>query len=86
MNEEKPLTIGQYLRQERERKNISLAEVARVTRITLLSLEALERDEFHPFSPGGSSAPMRLIWAWTPRMSWPGLRPKRRLPFPNLRN
>lgn len=49
MSDEKGQTVGQYLRQEREGQNISLADVARVTRITLSSLEALERDAFHTF-------------------------------------
>jgi len=49
LSEEKALTVGQYLRLEREKRNISLADVAKVTRITLSNLEALERDEFHGF-------------------------------------
>jgi len=49
VSEEKSLTVGQYLRKEREGKGISLADVAKVTRITLQNLEALERDEFHAF-------------------------------------
>ncbi len=31
VSEERGLTVGQYLRQERERKNISLEDVAKVT-------------------------------------------------------
>ncbi len=46
MNEEQVLSVGSYLRQERERRNISLESVAKVTRITLQNLEALERDDF----------------------------------------
>lgn len=46
MKEERKLSVGAYLRQERERKNISLDDVAKVTRISLQYLEALERDEF----------------------------------------
>jgi len=49
VSDEKRQTVGQYLRQEREGQNISLADVARVTRITLGSLEALEQDAFHTF-------------------------------------
>ncbi len=49
MNEERELTVGQYLRRERERKNISLESVAKVTRIIIQNLEALERDEFQSF-------------------------------------
>lgn len=45
MPEERGLTVGQYLRQERERRNISLESVAGVTRITLKNLQALENDE-----------------------------------------
>lgn len=47
MNQEQGLSLGSYLRQERERRNTSLESIARVTRITLSNLEALERDEFH---------------------------------------
>ncbi len=46
LNEEQVLSVGSYLRQERERRNISLESVAKVTRITLQNLEALERDDF----------------------------------------
>ncbi|MFH1758394.1 MAG: RodZ domain-containing protein [Pseudomonadota bacterium] len=46
MNEERVLSVGSYLRQERERRNISLESIAKVTRITLPNLEALERDDF----------------------------------------
>jgi cytoskeleton protein RodZ len=46
LKEERKLSVGAYLRQERERKNISLDDVAKVTRISLQYLEALERDEF----------------------------------------
>jgi cytoskeletal protein RodZ len=49
VNEERELTVGQYLRRERERKNISLESVAKVTRIIVQNLEALEKDEFHIF-------------------------------------
>ncbi len=49
VSDEKSQTVGQYLRQEREGQNISLADVARVTRIPLASLEALERGAFHTF-------------------------------------
>jgi cytoskeleton protein RodZ len=47
---EERLTVGRYLHQERERKNISLEAVARETRITLANLEALERDDFKSIS------------------------------------
>ncbi len=46
MKEERKLSVGAYLRQERERRNISLDDVSRVTRISLQYLEALEKDEF----------------------------------------
>jgi len=46
LTNENGLTLGQYLRQERERKNISLEAVSKVTRITLKNLEALEKDDF----------------------------------------
>ncbi len=47
MNQEQKLSLGSYLRQERERRNTSLESVAQATRIPLKSLNALERDEFH---------------------------------------
>lgn len=45
------ITLGTYLRTERERKNIPLEAIARATKITLKNLEALERDEFHLLPP-----------------------------------
>jgi len=48
---EENITLGTYLRTERERKNISLEAIARATKITLKNLEALERDEFHLLPP-----------------------------------
>lgn len=47
MNQEQGFSLGTYLRDERERRNISLESVAKVTRISLRYLEALEKDEFH---------------------------------------
>lgn len=48
---EENITLGTYLRTERERKNIPLEAIARATKITLKNLEALERDEFHLLPP-----------------------------------
>ncbi len=39
-------TVGAMLRQRRDQKRMSLAEVSRVTRIPTHSLEAIERDHF----------------------------------------
>lgn len=39
-------TVGAMLRQRRDQKRMSLAEVSRVTRIPVPSLEAIERDHF----------------------------------------
>ncbi len=50
MEAERPLTVGQYLREERERRNISLESISRTTRITMGNLQALEGDEFLVFS------------------------------------
>ena len=50
MTEERKETVGQYLREEREKRNVSLDAVARVTRITRENLEALEKDEFQVIS------------------------------------
>ena len=50
MIEEKKETVGQYLRKEREKRNISLEAVAKVTRITRENLEALEKDDFQVIS------------------------------------
>ena len=47
MNEEQAFSLGGYLRQERERRNISLESIANATRIPLQNLIALERDDFH---------------------------------------
>ena len=47
MTQEQSLSLGSYLRQERERRNTSLESVAQATRISLKNLEALERDESH---------------------------------------
>lgn len=51
MGEEKELTLGSYLRAEREKRNISLEAISRATKITLKTLEAMERDEFHLLPP-----------------------------------
>lgn len=42
-------TTGQYLRREREARNVSLAELSRGTRINKAFLEAIERDDFNFF-------------------------------------
>ena len=47
MNQEQSSSLGSHLRQERERRKISLESVAQTTRISLKNLEALERDESH---------------------------------------
>jgi cytoskeleton protein RodZ len=47
LTQEQGMSLGSYLRQERERRNTSLESIAQVTRITLSNLEAMERDEFH---------------------------------------
>jgi hypothetical protein len=39
-------TLGQHLRRQRERRNISTGELARVTRIPLASIDAIEGDRF----------------------------------------
>lgn len=39
-------TVGSTLRQQREKKRMSLAEVARVTRIPVGTLESIEQDHF----------------------------------------
>lgn len=39
-------TLGSYLREQRERRGMSPAELSRVTRIPLPSLEAIESDRF----------------------------------------
>ncbi len=50
MGEERTLTVGQFLRQEREKRNISLEAISKSTRITLKNLESLEKDDFQAFS------------------------------------
>ena len=39
-------TLGSYLREQRERRKMSAAELSRVTRIPQASLEAIESDRF----------------------------------------
>jgi cytoskeletal protein RodZ len=39
-------TLGSFLKQQRERRGMSVAELSRVTRIPLNSLEAIECDRF----------------------------------------
>jgi cytoskeletal protein RodZ len=39
-------TLGSFLKHQRERQGVSVAELSRVTRIPLLSLEAIESDRF----------------------------------------
>jgi len=43
-------TLGQYLRQARESRNVSLEELSRMTRISLPFLRALEENDFDFFS------------------------------------
>ena len=40
-------TLGEYLRNKREEKNISLDQVAQVTKINISYLQAIENDDFH---------------------------------------
>jgi cytoskeletal protein RodZ len=40
------LTLGSYLKEQRERRGMSAVELSRVTRIPLASLEAIETDRF----------------------------------------
>ncbi|HEY8039243.1 MAG TPA: helix-turn-helix transcriptional regulator [Polyangiaceae bacterium] len=39
-------TLGSFLKEQRERRSMSVAELSRVTRIPLASLEAIENDRF----------------------------------------
>ena len=39
-------TLGGFLRQQRERRSVSVAELSRITRIPLASLDAIENDRF----------------------------------------
>lgn len=39
-------TLGRYLKNQRERRGMSVAELARVTRIPMVSLDAIEADRF----------------------------------------
>ena len=39
-------TVGSTLRQQREKKRMSIAEVSRVTRIPVSTLESIEKDHF----------------------------------------
>jgi cytoskeleton protein RodZ len=92
---EKRLTAGQYLHQERERKNISLETVARETRITLANLEALEGDDFKsisaPFFVRGflrtyashlGLDPQEVIDRYESQLDWAGFFPETTEPPP----
>ncbi len=46
MNKYLPETLGQYLRRERESREVSLEEISRGTRISRPYLQALEKDDF----------------------------------------
>jgi cytoskeleton protein RodZ len=50
LGEERPLTVGQFLREEREKRSISLETISKSTRITIKNLESLEKDDFQAFS------------------------------------
>ncbi len=50
MGDDQSPTVGQFLRQEREKRNISLETISRTTRITMRNLESLEKDDFQAFS------------------------------------
>ncbi len=59
-------TVGNYLRQEREAKNISLGEVAQLTKISEFYLDFLEKDDYEklpqgPYIKGYISSYARLI-------------------------
>ncbi|MGB5616782.1 MAG: helix-turn-helix domain-containing protein, partial [Desulfobacterales bacterium] len=59
-------TVGSYLRQEREAKNISLGEVAQLTKISEFYLDFLEKDDYEklpqgPYIKGYISSYARLI-------------------------
>jgi cytoskeletal protein RodZ len=59
-------TVGNYLRQEREAKNISLGEVAHLTKISEFYLDFLEKDDYEklpqgPYIKGYISSYARLI-------------------------
>ena len=43
-------SIGQRLRQARERQQLELAEIARTLRLSPESVQALEMDNYHPFA------------------------------------
>ena len=49
MSEDPSISVGQFLRQERERKSVSLESISQATRITMANLEALEKDDFQFF-------------------------------------
>ncbi len=59
-------TVGNYLRQEREAKNISLGEVAQLTKISKFYLDFIEKDDYEklpqgPYIKGFISSYARLI-------------------------
>jgi len=59
-------TVGDYLKKEREARNISLREVARLTKISEFYLDYLEKDDYErlpqgPYIKGYISSYVRLI-------------------------
>ena len=46
MRDSQDLSVGKFLQQERERKNLTLEAVSQVTRISAKTLEAIESDDF----------------------------------------
>lgn len=59
-------TVGDYLKKERESKNISLGEVSRLTKISEIYLDYIEKDEFEklpqgPYTKGYIASYSRMI-------------------------
>jgi cytoskeleton protein RodZ len=88
-------SLGLYLRQERERRNVSLQDISAITKIQLRFLEALERDEHTylppaPFVSGFLRAyaqclslnPETILAAYHATQHIPEEPVKRRLPLP----
>ncbi|MEK6705794.1 MAG: helix-turn-helix domain-containing protein [Bdellovibrionota bacterium] len=66
MSEEGKLTLGQFLRQERERRSVSIEQVSAATKISVRILDAIEGDRYRelpakPFVRGFVGAYCRFI-------------------------
>ncbi len=58
-------TIGKYLKEAREAKNLSIEDVSEMTRIKVAFLECIEKDDFSPIGGFGYAKVMLATYAKT---------------------